>query len=159
MAILGSNKFSQGSIPIKFMGRYFILEKSATDVSLSVAFKSEGKLYFEIRNNEPVENPYSIVSKTPVGIVTVVDRKTDRFMYKLRPESNTSIIFGKLDGGEIDIKVSDKEIDFGNGNTMSSSQFKGRIIGIELFENGAIGIGVTITQDDIDLLERHGIRI
>ena len=98
---------------------------------------------FEVLKNEPVKNPLSKVSKTPPGIVTVVDLKTDRFLYKVRPGSGTSVVFGTIRGKEISAVVTDRQIRVG-GITVKNCLFNGVGAGIVVDESGRVGIGAPI---------------
>ncbi len=110
MVRFGGNEFINCSIPLAFAGRYFILEYNGEDTMISVCFEFDGKLIYEVFKNEPKQNKFSTVSKTPPGIVTVVDKDTDQFLYKVRPASETSVVFGKVKGPEMTAKIDDRNI-------------------------------------------------
>ena len=143
MVRLGGSEFINCSVPLAFAGRYFILEPGAPDPLLSVVLEYQGKPVFEVLKNEPVENPLSKVSKTPPGIVTVADRMTDRFLYKVRPGSETSLVFGTIRGEEISATITDRQIRVG-GITVENCVFNGVGAGIVVDESGGVGIGAPI---------------
>jgi len=140
----GGNEFLNYSIPVVFEGRYFILEPG--DIStISVVVEKDGKPVFEILKNEPVTNELTNVSKTSVGIITVSDKRTDKFLYKVRPASETSVVFGKIDGTEISINISDKKILVGS-NSFENNTFYGNIAGIVVYPDGNIMVGTSIPK-------------
>ncbi len=143
MVRFGGSKFVNCSVPLAFAGRYFILEPGTPDPMISVVLERQGQPVFEVLKNEPVENPLSKVSKTPPGIVTVVDRKTDRFLYKVRPGSETSVVFGTIRGKEISAVVTDRQIRVG-GITVENCVFNGVGAGIVVDESGGVGSGAPI---------------
>lgn len=142
MVRFGGSEFVNCSVPLAFAGRYFILEPGIPDPMVSVVLEHQGQPVFEVLKNEPVENPLSKVSKTPPGIVTVVDRKTDRFLYKVRPGSETSVVFGTIRGKEISAVVTDRQIRVGGG-AVENCLFNGVGAGIVVDESsGVVRIGV-----------------
>ena len=142
MTKFGGSTFINCSVPLAFKGRYFVLEPSDPP-SFSVILEHNGNPVFEIRQNQPSDNPVTDVSISAAGIVTVSDKATGRFLYKFRPESETSIVFGKIDGGEISAKISDKRIQVG-GITLENCTFNGVGAGVAVYENGGVGIGAPI---------------
>lgn len=151
MARFGGNEFTGFSVPLVFAKRYFILEPNDPPI-LSIFVEIEGKPIFEILKNEPVANPLSEVSVTPPGIITVSDKKTNRFLYKIRPGSETSVAFGKLDGGKISAKITDTKIQVG-GITLENNIFDGVMAGVVVEENGGIGIGAPLPPLVVKLLK------
>lgn len=141
----GGNSFINCSVPLAFGGRYFILEPGTPDPLVSVMLEHRGKPVFEILKNQPMENPLSEVSKTPPGTVTVADRKTDRFLYKVRPGSQTSIVFGTITGEKISAVVNDREIRIKDKNiSIRNNVFNGVAAGIVVDERGGVAIGAPI---------------
>ena len=99
-------------VPIEFKGRYFILEPD-TIPKLSVILAFEGKPLLEMRQNNPQENPLSEGKVSETGEITVSDKKTGKLLYKIKPGSETEIVFSKNDGGEILAKISDNQLKLG----------------------------------------------
>lgn len=140
MTNIGSNIFENCSIPIIFIDRYFALESINAEDLFTVFIAYQGKLIFEIIKNEPQENPLTIVSKNPTGIITVGAKETDDFIYKVRPEYKGSSIFGKINGEEKEMKITDKNINYA-GNIFSCNIFDGTPVGIKINSDGSFGMG------------------
>jgi hypothetical protein len=151
MVRFGGSEFINCSVPLVFEGRIFILEPGNPPM-VTVVRDHGGKPVFEIKRNEPVENEYSIVTKTSAGIVTVGDRATGKFLYKVRPSSETSVVFGKIDGGEVTASISDRQIKVG-GITIENCVFNGVGAGVVVGYDGSVGIGAPIPST---LLEWFG---
>ena len=137
MTRFGGNTFVNCSVPFAFNGRYFILA-TGNPPSFSVVLEHNGKPVFEIVNNNPCDNPLTDAVINATGIITVSDKVTGKFIYKFRPESDTSIVFGKIDDGEMIVKISDKRIQIGS-NT---------------FENNTVancGAGIVVNGDSISM--------
>ena len=142
MVRFGGNEFTHFSVPLVFCGRYFVLEPGEPP-QLTVFVEQNGAPVFEVLRNEPVDNPRSDVSRTPAGIVTVSDRETGRFLYKIRPASDTSVAFGTLDGGEVQAKISDRALSVG-GITLENNMFDGVMAGVVVRDDGGVGIGCAL---------------
>jgi hypothetical protein len=141
MARFGGNEFITFSVPLVFEGRYFILEPGDPP-RVSVVAEYEGGPVFEVMQNEPVDNPLSEVAKTATGVVTVSDKK-GKFLYKVRPRYETSIVFGKIDGGEISVRITDRSIQVG-GITLENNVFNGVMAGVVVRADGSVTIGASI---------------
>src|SRR3989304_3994921 len=152
MVKFGGSEFIDCSVPLAFAGRYFILEPDPSGPLLSVVLDYQGKPLFEVYKNEPMENPVSNVSKTSPGIVAVADKKTNSFLYKVRPGSETSVVFGTIRGEEISASVTDRQISVG-GITIQNCVFNGVGAGIVVDENGGGGIGGSIPQTLLQLFK------
>ena len=142
MAKFGGNEFIGFSVPLVFEGRYFIMEPGNPPI-ITVVLEVEGKPVFEVLRNEPSSNPFSEVSKTPPGIVTISERDSGKFPYKIRPGSETSVTFGKIDGGEISATISDQKIQVG-GISVKNLTFAGNMAGVVVLPDGGTGIGAPI---------------
>jgi hypothetical protein len=66
--------------------------------------------------------------------VTVTDKTSGKFLYKIRPESETSLAFGKLDGGEVSARITDKAIQVG-GIMVENNIFGGQMAGVVVRSN------------------------
>lgn len=143
--IFGGSKFNNCSIPLIFEDRVFIVEPDGSGLLVSVVFEYDGKLQSEILKNKPVENTATDVSATPAGIITVADRQTGHFIYKVRPGSETSIVFGTLKGDELSVVISDKQIRVGT-NVIQNCAFNGVGVGVVVNKDGGFGIGASIPQ-------------
>ena len=142
MAKFGGNEFIGFSVPLVFEGRYFIMEPGDPP-KLTVVLEVEGKPVFEVIKNAPSDNSYTEVTKTPAGIVTVSERESGKFLYKIRPGSETSVAFGKIDGGEISVIISDRKIQVG-GINLQNNTFGGNMAGVVVRTDGGTGIGAPI---------------
>ena len=142
MVRFGGSEFINCSVPLVFEGRIFILEPGNPPM-VTVVRDHGGQPVFEIKRNEPVENAYSVVSKSSAGIVTVGDRATGKFLYKIRPSSETSVVFGKIDGGETTVLISDKQIKVGE-ITLENCVFNGVGAGVVVGYDGSVGIGAPL---------------
>ena len=151
MARFGGNEFSSFSVPLVFDGRYFVLEPG-NPALLSVFIEQEGKLVFEVLKNEGVKNPITDVKSNATGVLTVTDKISGKFLYKVRPGSETSIAFGKIDGGEISARISDRSIQVG-GITVENNQFHGAMAGVVVQSNGGVGVGAPIPPAVLRLLQ------
>jgi len=151
MARFGGNEFTQFSVPLVFRRRYFVLEPG-TPPLLSVFLEEGGASVFEVLKNEPVQNPLSEVTKSPVGIVTVAESRGGRFLYKVRPGSETSIAFGRIDGGELAARISDTSIQVG-GITVKNSVFNGVMAGVVVDDDGGVAIGAPLPPAVVKLLK------
>ena len=151
MTKFGGNEFSSFSVPLVFDGRYFVLEPGDPAL-LSVFTERDGEAVFEVLKNAAVSNPVSDTTSNPTGVVTVSEKATGRFLYKVRPGSETSIAFGKLDGGEISARISDRSIQVG-GVTIENNQFTGTMAGVVVEPNGGVGIGCAIPPAVLRLLQ------
>ena len=147
MTKIGGSTFINCSVPIAFKGRYFILEPG-NPPAFSVVLDLDGRPVFEVMKNKPSNNPLSEVSISGAGIITVSDKKTGRFLYKFRPDSETSIVFGRIDGGETFVKITDKLIITPNV-TLDNCTFSGLATGIEIKEDGSTLIGGSRLPDSL----------
>ena len=141
MATFGGNHFDGDfSVPLAFDGRYFILEPGDPPL-VTVVREVDGSPTFEVLKNEPVGDD---ATKTPAGIVTVGE-SGGGFLYKVRPASETSVVFGTVSGDEIDVRITDKQIRVG-GITLENNTFSGRMAGVVVDADGGVGIGAPIPE-------------
>jgi hypothetical protein len=150
MARFGGNEFSSFSVPLVFDGRYFVLELG-NPALLSVFIEREGEAVFEVLKDKAVNNLITEVVSNATGVITVTDNTSGKFLYKVRPSSETSIAFGKIDGGEISARVSDRSIQVG-GVTVENNQFHGAMAGVVVQKNGGVSIGAPIPPAVLKLL-------
>ena len=148
MVKFGGSSFFKCSVPLAFNGRYFILEPGKPPL-FSVILEYKGNPLFEITKNEPSENPITEITKSAAGIITVSEKTTGRFLYKFRPESETSIVFGKIDGDDFSVKINDKQI-IANTNIFERSMISGHQVGLAIKLDGSIIMG---SQFPPELLE------
>ncbi len=140
MVKIGSNEFQNVAFPLAFENRYFMLEPSSDADVWTVFTVNDGKPIIEILKNQPQNNELSKAETNPTGIVTVSNPKTGAFLYKLRPGNKNSSIFGRINGEETEIKITDKEIRIGT-NVFQNNIVSGFAVGIIVDGNGGIGMG------------------
>ncbi|PVV26692.1 MAG: hypothetical protein B6D79_05445 [gamma proteobacterium symbiont of Ctena orbiculata] len=146
MVKIGSNKFEDVAFPLAFANRYFMLEATVEPDVWTVFTVKGGKPIIEILKNEPMDNDLSNGVTNPAGIVTVSDPQTGAFQYKLRTGNKNSSVFGRINGEEIEIKITDKEIRIGT-NTFQGNIVSGFAVGIIVDENGGIGMGAGLPPE------------
>jgi len=130
-------------VPLAFQGRYFIIEPGSPDPLVSVIFDFQGKPLFEILKNEPVKNSITTVAKSPNGFITVADNKTGRFLFKVRPGAETSIVFGLIQGRTLKARIKDRIMIIGNA-TFENNTFNGCSAGVVVRDDGSMEIGAPI---------------
>ena len=139
MTKIGGNTFQNVPVPLAFENRYFVLLRDSPTV-LSVLHDHEGGPEWEIVSNKPGQSSVSVVTMTPPGIITVTDKATGKFVYKLRPGSETSIVFGTLPGEEIECVIKDGYLRIG-GMTVRCCGFSNCAVGVHVRANGAFALG------------------
>ncbi|MEI6610799.1 MAG: hypothetical protein WCO53_13800 [Deltaproteobacteria bacterium] len=146
MPNIGGNKFEKVFIPLAFEDRYFLVEEQDGSDIWTVITLSEGKPIVEILQNKPQKNPITVSDTNPTGIIAVADPTTGQFIYKLRPGSKNSSIFGKINGKETEIKITDREIRIGT-NVFQNNMITGFAVGIRVDKNGGIALGAGLPPE------------
>ena len=142
------------SVPFGFLGRYLIWEPG--DIPLiSVVVEHEGNLIFEIFKNKPNRNQLTKVIRSTPGIIIVSDKTSNKFIYKIRPSSETSIVFGTLSSGYITAAVSNEVIKV-DANTFTTNMYQGFGVGIIVTEDG-IGTGAPLPPHMKKLLKSNNV--
>jgi hypothetical protein len=153
MVEFGGNtfRFEQAAVPFVFEGRYFVLEPGEGEEPLvSVLREENGTPVAEVVRNEPGPATGVEVKKSPPGIVTVSD--ASGFVYKVRPGSETTVVFGRLTGEELTVRITDRNIvvmrDAGTPKeervmTVERNQFVGDMVGLAILPNG-IAVGAAM---------------
>ena len=131
-------------VPFTFEGRYFVRESGPVP-KFYVVFEHERKPVFEVIQNEPAENPLTDVSISETGLITVSEKETEKFLYKFQPESETNFIFGKIGGGEISVKISEKGFIL-NGITLDDCAFNDVAAGVQVDKTGGYQIFAPIPR-------------
>ena len=143
MINIGSNRFDKVAIPLIFKDRYFLLEDvDGNDVWTVLTFSKEEPI-IEVLRNTPQQNSITTVETNPTGIVTVSHPSTGAFLYKLRPGSKNSSIFGSISDEEAEIKITDREIRVGT-NVFQNNKVSGFPVGIHISNDGGIAIGAQL---------------
>lgn len=146
MVNIGSNKFENIAFPLAFENRYFMLESSTGADLWTVFTVKDGKPVVEILKNKPQDNNLSKAETNPTGVVTVSDPKTGAFLYKLRPGNKNSSIFGRINGQETEIKITDIEIRIGT-STFQNNLISGFAVGIIVDGKGGIAMGAGLPTE------------
>jgi hypothetical protein len=141
----GGSTFINCSIPLAFQGHYYIVEPETPNPLVSVVYDYQGKPMFEVLKNEPVNNPLTVVAKTPIGYITVADKQTNCFLYKMRPGSETTIVFGLIKGQTLEAKITDRKIIVGS-IIIENCLFDGVGAGVVVNQDGSTGIGAPIPK-------------
>lgn len=139
MARFGGNEFVGFSVPLVFDGRYFVMEPGLPPI-ISVFIEHDGVPVFEILKNNPVSNTVTDVTTNPSGVITVARKNSVQFLYKLRPDSETSVVFGRIDGQEMSVRITDRKIRIG-GSVLENNTFVGNMAGVTVSSNGSLSIG------------------
>lgn len=113
--VIGSNSFEYVQIPLVVVNRFFFIDSLNSKPVISVIADIDGVPVPEIIENEPADSHPSLeITKFLNGIIVVGNPEVpgQQFMYKFRPGSTTSVIFGDLvdDEGEIRVKIRDRDI-------------------------------------------------
>lgn len=133
-----------------FEGRHFIFEPGDLP-SITVILEQDGELIFEILRNMPMDNPISSVSINPTGTITVSNKNSGDFIYKIRPDSETSVLFGTIEGEEISVKVTDSLIKIGTSEVKNCA-FNGVGAGVVINKNGGFALGAGVPRSIISFL-------
>ena len=138
----GGSGLIECTVPLAFQGRFFIFK--AGDPPVVTVVKCIGRqLVFEVKDNGPVGNMLTSVTRAPGGAVTVSEKSTGRFLYRLLPGRETCVVFGRADGGETAALVSDRQIRIGRV-AAENRPFLGGRCGVTVGPNGSVGEGSTV---------------
>ncbi len=130
--------------PIVFLNRYVVAEKGAAGkAALSVVVGAPGNYQWEVRRNQPQENTFSKVTTNPTGIITVSTPGESGFLYKIRPGSSTSVVFGRWSSNEMAIHFFDAYMEVTKGKGSE------RVSCVRIDRFSAIGnVGVAVEKDE-----------
>ena len=156
MVIVGGNQFIDCVVPVMCGDRAFIVQEGYQRPVFSVVRVVDGQPVFEVLQNRPVDNDYTKASRTTPGIITVTEAGTGRFLYKIRPGSETSIVFGTFGSsapdGSLEVQMSDTAItvwrteDSGKRTkmvTVRTSEVRGGV-GVLITEAGSFALGAPV---------------
>lgn len=153
MVNIGSNIFLNCTIPIILGDRYFILEYEDNCDKFTVFWLEDDRIVYEILKNNFIDNPNTCAEMHKSGIITVVDKSTNRFLYKIRLGSKNSIIFGRIKDKEEEIIIKDKKIMY-RGNVFEGNIFMGIPVGIHIKSDGSLAIGARLPNQLINIISR-----
>ncbi|GJL73824.1 MAG: hypothetical protein NMNS01_30230 [Nitrosomonas sp.] len=146
MANIGSNQFKNVTFPLVFQDHYFMLETSHEKDVWTVLQLKDGHLIIEVLKNDPQQNPSTQVTTNPTGIITVSDKESGKFLYKIRPKSKNTSIFGSINGEETKIKITDTEIRVGT-NSFQNNTVTGFSVGIMVNKDGGMAMGCGLPKE------------
>ena len=110
MVQFGGGKFGRCSVPFAFQGRYFIIEGEGDQTTVSVVVSEGGSPVFEILRNDPGGSAPASVSRSGAGVVTATDAVSGEFLYRVLPGSQAAVVFGTVQGPELEARVDDERI-------------------------------------------------
>ncbi len=124
----GNNDFQHVAVPLAIGRRYFIFHDSST---LSVLYDDPAdEPVWEIQADKPGTNATSAAP----GVITVVNPATGQTIYKVRPGTELSILFGNTREGEVTATITARHIDI-NGTYFERARIS------------ASGVGIMVTTD------------
>jgi hypothetical protein len=128
MAHFAGQTFSGFSIPLIFEDRVFILE-SADSSLITVVRDLNGEPFFEILKNEPCATKWSVASIDSARVVTVCEKASGRFLYRVGLGTETIVSFRKPDDKEFSVAITDEEIRAG-GMIFNNHPFRDAMAGV-----------------------------
>ncbi len=138
MAKFSQSRFDDCSIPLVFEDHHFILESGSVP-RVSVIRIHEGRPIFEVNRNKPMMNPLSEILETDEGVVNVFDKQTGRFLYVLSIGSETNLVLRKIDGGKINIGITENFIQI-DGDILHKGVFNSLATTIFLDYHGRLSV-------------------
>jgi hypothetical protein len=151
MVKFGGNEFDSAlSVPLAFGDRFFVLEQPSDSPHPLISVVRQGRaalgsevavVVLEVLKNEPGTALGDTKITKAGGIVAVSD--AGRFVYKVRPGSDTSVVFGTITSGEVEARITDRMLSVG-GVTVTMSTFTGAMAGVVVHEDGSVGVGAPI---------------
>jgi hypothetical protein len=144
--ILGGNDFFGVPFPLVLADRFFHIYSTTSGLKIDIfRWDETGKQpTYEVKGSKPLADN---ITTNPTGIVTFSEPTAGTFLYKFRPKLGISQIFGRIPvNNEFDVKINDHLIEVEvNGKqicTLQRNQFTGMPIGIQVYADGSVGIGV-----------------
>jgi len=153
--ILGTNDFFGVPFPLVLADRFFHIYSTVSGFKLDIFRWDETSKQptYEVKDSKPLTDN---ITTNPTGIVTFGEPTTGTFLYKFRPKPGISQIFGKIPvDNEFDVRINDHLIEVEvNGKTactLQRNQFVGMPIGMQVYVDGSIGIGVNKLPEGMSL--------
>ncbi len=151
VARFGGYLFTDFSVPLVFDGRHFIVERGNLPL-LTVVMEVNGRPLFDILKNMPSPNDAVDVSADSAGVITVSERPSGTYLYKVRPGFETSVVFRKEDGGKCRALITERDIQIG-GLIVENRLFDGFLGGVIVDPQiGAGMLGAPLPQQIKDWL-------
>lgn len=153
--ILGSNNLFGIPFPLVLADRFFHIYGLLTGYRLDI-FRWDEKSKtpaYEVKASEPM---YKNITTNPTGIVTFSGSQSGSFLYTFRPKPGVSNIFGKVPvDDEFEVRIDDQSIlvmrNYQHVATLFTHQFLGLPIGIQIFADGSLVMGVDKLPDGMIL--------
>ena len=151
---VGGNLFNS-LFPLVVGDRYFMVESGGKGNLITVLAVRDNKAVAEVdRNQRGEESPDVDYQWQRIGYIVITDKSTGHFIYKIRPDYKTSILFGDVpfkditpDGETFDVKISDKGITTSKGGLIKNSSIDA-LVGLRYSADGLI-IGSSVVHPDI----------
>ncbi len=128
MAQFAGQTFSGFSVPLIFEDRVFIRESAGSSL-ITVVRDVDGEPIFEILKNEPRATEWSVAATDPAGVVTLTEKASGRFLYRLHPGTETTIFFKRPDDEEFSVVITNEEIQVG-GMIFNNHPFRAAMAGV-----------------------------
>jgi hypothetical protein len=155
---LGSNDFFGVPFPLVIADRFFHIYRSSSSFKIDVFRWDEAtkKPIYEVIGNVPQDDA---ITTNPTGIVTFSGPANGAFSYKFRPKPGVSQIFGTVPvNNQTEVVINDREIcvyvNGQRGMTFRNNQIAGCPIGIQIFANGGMAMGVNRLPDGMVLVRK-----
>jgi hypothetical protein len=153
---IGNNFFFGVPFPVVVADLFFNIYPAGKRFSVDI-FRWDDKAKtatYEVKASQPLKEN---IESNPTGIVTVAD-DAGTFLFKFRPKPGVSQIFGKIPAtGEIEVRVSDRSITVTREGkpmaTLERNQFSGMPIGVQVFADGGLAIGVNALPEGMRLVK------
>ena len=144
--ILGTNDFFGVPFPLVLADRFFHIYSTTSGLKLDIFRWDETSKQptYEVKGSRPLTDN---IAANPTGIVTFSEPTSDTFLYKFRPKPGISQILGRIPvDKEFDVRINDHAIEVEvcgkRACTLQRNQFVGMPIGIQIYADGSIGMGV-----------------
>ncbi|HKC93824.1 MAG TPA: hypothetical protein VKB81_07360 [Nitrospira sp.] len=141
--------FDRYLAPIVFEDRYFVMEQREHEMLVTVIRKKENTVVFEMFRNLSMETDDTHMIATSPNTLTVRHRTTDTPLYSV---SGTKITLCGLLYGDFDILVDEVGVRIGD-STYTHDEFDIQRGGIEVFDDGRVGLGKPLPSRVLELLE------
>jgi len=156
--ILGQNDFFGVPFPLVLADRFFNIYADNDRLNVDIFRWDEETrqpVYEVLAGQAQDEN----ISTNPTGIVTFGHPDTGAFLYKFRPKPGVSQIFGKVPvDKEIEVRITDHDIKVMDGERqmcyLARNQFVGMAIGIQVYADGSMAMGVNALPPGMELERR-----
>lgn len=142
--VLGSNYFGV-PFPLVLADRFFHIYSDGPGFKIDVFRWDPGtkSATYEVRASRPLNDA---IATNPTGIVTFIG-DGNSFLFKFRPKPGVSQIFGHVPvDDELQVHITDRELRVMRGQTpiatLVQNTFSGMPIGVQVYADGSIAMGV-----------------